>query len=289
MTKEITGHTRLACLLGSPVEHSISPAMHNAAFKSLGLDCAYLAFDVGVEKMAAAAEGLRAMNVLGFNITMPGKNIMCQLCDELSPAARIGGAVNTVLNKDGKFIGYTTDGVGFMTACSDAGFDLMGKKMTLMGAGGAASAILIQAALDGLREISVFSIHDAFWDRAQKIVSDLNQESSCKVTLYDFDDPSVLKREILDSDILTNGTSVGMAPRTDACLIQDPSVFHRDLKVFDVIYNPEETRLLRLAKEQGCQTANGLYMLLYQGAASFKIWTGQDMPVDLIKEKYFKR
>lgn len=288
MGKEISGHTRLACLLGSPVSHSISPAMHNEAFKQLGLDCAYLAFESGVDTMPEVVKGLRALNVLGFNITMPGKNIMCELCDELSPAARIGGAVNTVLNQDGKLIGHTTDGVGFMTACKDAGFDIIGKKMTLLGAGGAASAVLIQAALDNVAEISVFSIHDAFWDRAQTIVETLNRETSCKVTLYDFDDPDILKQEILSSDILTNGTSVGMSPNTDGCLITDTSVFHKDLMVFDVIYNPQETKLLKLAKEAGCRTANGMYMLLYQGAASFKIWTGQDMPVEIIKEKYFK-
>lgn len=289
MKNEISGHTRLACLLGSPVAHSISPAMHNEAFGLLGIDCRYLAFDVGTERLPQAVEGLRAMDVLGFNLTMPDKNLMCELCDELSPAARIGGAVNTVKNDGGKFIGYTTDGIGFMDACKDAGFDILGKKMTLLGAGGAASAVLIQAALDGVSEISVFSIHDAFWDRANRIVRTLNEETSCKVSLYDFEDPEVLRREIGQSAILVNGTSVGMAPKTDACVIPDASFFRRDLMVFDVIYNPEETKLLKMAKAAGCPTANGLYMLLYQGAAAFKIWTGQDMPVEQIKEKYFKR
>jgi quinate/shikimate dehydrogenase len=289
MVKQITGHTRMACLLGSPVAHSISPAMHNEAFDQLGLDCTYLAFDAGTDTLPTVVEGLRKMNVLGFNLTMPDKNLMCELCDELTPAAKIGGAVNTVLNDNGKFIGYTTDGVGFMEACKDASFDIIGKKMTLLGAGGAASAILIQAALDGLSEISVFSIHDAFWDRAKHIVERLNEETSCKVTLYDFDDPSILKREIQSSAILTNGTSVGMAPKTDACVINDASVFTPDLMVFDVIYNPEETKLLKMAKEAGCRTANGLYMLLYQGAASFKIWTGKDMPTEIIKNKFFTR
>lgn len=288
MSREITGHTQMACLLGSPAAHSISPAMHNEAFNQLDIDCTYLAFDVGTDTLPEVVEGLRKMNVLGFNLTMPDKNLMCELCDELSPAARIGGAVNTVKNENGKFIGHTTDGVGFMTACKDSGFDIIGKKMTLLGAGGAASAILIQAALDGLSEISVFNIRDAFWDRAQALVDTLNKETDCKVTLYDYEDPAVLNREINSSAILTNGTSVGMSPKTDACIITDTSVLRPDLMVFDVIYNPQETKLLRLAKEAGCRTANGMYMLLYQGAASFKIWTGQDMPVDIIKEKYFQ-
>lgn len=285
--KQITGHTRLTGLLGSPVAHSISPMMHNEAFEQLGLDYAYLAFDVGTNRLEAAVEGLRALNVRGFNLTMPDKNLMCTLCDKLSPAAEISGAVNTVVNDGGVFTGYTTDGIGYMQAAKDAGHDLIGKKMTLMGAGGAATAILVQAALDGLSEISVFSIHDAFFPRAKKIIGQLNERTKCRVRLYDFDDESILRREIGESDILTNGTSVGMAPNTDRSIITDPSMFHKDLVVSDVIYNPRETLLLRTAREAGCRTFNGLYMLMYQGAESFRLWTGQEMPIPLIKEKYF--
>lgn len=285
--KQITGHTRLTGLLGSPVAHSISPMMHNEAFEQLGLDYVYLAFDVGADRLEAAVEGLRALNVRGFNLTMPDKNLMCTLCDKLSPAAEISGAVNTVVNDGGVFTGYTTDGIGYMQAAKDAGHDLTGKKMTLMGAGGAATAILVQAALDGLSEISVFSIHDAFFPRAKKIIGQLNERTKCRVRLYDFDDESILRREIGESDILTNGTSVGMAPNTDRSIITDPSMFHKDLLVSDVIYNPRETLLLRIAREAGCRTFNGLYMLMYQGAEAFRLWTGQEMPIPLIKEKYF--
>jgi len=285
--KNITGHTILTGLLGSPVSHSISPMMHNESFKQLDLDYVYLAFDVQENEMATAVQGLRALNVRGFNVTMPGKNVMATLCDKLSPAAEIIGAVNTVVNENGILIGHNTDGIGYMRAVSDAGHNIIGKKMTLLGAGGAATAVLVQAALDGVSEISIFSIHDAFFERAQRIVAQLNERTSCKVTLYDFDDESILRREIADSAILTNGTSVGMAPNTDRSIITDTTMFHKDLIVSDVIYNPRETRLLKLAKEAGCQTFNGLYMLLYQGAEAFKLWTGQEMPVALIKEKYF--
>lgn len=287
--KQITGHTGLTGLLGSPVAHSISPMMHNEAFEQLGLDYVYLAFDVGTDRLETAVEGLRTLHVKGFNLTMPDKNLMCSLCDKLSPAAEIIGAVNTVVNDQGVLTGYTTDGTGYMHAAKDAGHDLTGKKMTLLGAGGAATSILVQAALDGLSEISVFSIHDEFYPRAEKTVAALNERTSCKVRLYDFEDESILRREIADSFILTNGTSVGMAPHTDRSIITDPSIFHKDLVVSDVIYNPEETLLLKLAKEAGCATFNGLYMLLYQGAEAFRLWTGQDMPVDIIKEKYFRR
>ena len=160
--------------------------------------------------------------------------------------------------------------------------------MTLLGAGGAATAILVQAALDGVAEINVFNVRDNFFGRAEEIVAKLNERTECKVTLHDFSDPEVLRASIAESAILVNGTSVGMAPKTDrhdhhrynVCSI-------RDLFVFDVIYNPQETRLLREAKEAGCKTGNGMYMLLYQGAASFKLWTGEEMPVEIIKEKYF--
>lgn len=287
--KQITGHTRLTGLLGSPVAHSISPMMHNEAFQQLDLDYVYLAFDVGTDRLETAVDGLRTLNVRGFNLTMPDKNLMCKLCDKLSPAAEIIGAVNTVVNDDGILTGYTTDGTGYMRAVQDAGHDIIGKKMTLLGAGGAATSILVQAALDGLSEISVFSIHDEFFDRAKKTVADLNERTNCKVTLYDFEDESVLRREIADSAILTNGTSVGMSPNTDASIITDTTMFHKDLIVSDVIYNPEETKLLRLAKEAGCPAFNGLYMLMYQGAEAFRLWTGQDMPIPIIKEKYFTR
>ena len=287
MSKHITGHTGLLCLLGSPVAHSVSPEMHNEACDQLGLDYTYLAFDVPEEKMPQAVEGLRTMGARGWNITMPGKNIMCKLADKVSPASEISGACNTIVNDNGVLTAYTTDGVGFMKAVAENGVDIIGKKMTLLGAGGAATAILVQAALDGVAEINVFNVRDAFFPRAGEIVAKLNERTDCKVTLHDYSDPEVLRASIKESAILVNGTSVGMAPNTDASIINDPSFFHKDLIVSDVIYNPKETKLLRLAREAGCPTFNGLYMLLYQGAEAFKLWTGQEMPVEKIKELYF--
>lgn len=289
METRITGHTVLTGLLGSPVAHSISPMMHNEGFRQLGLDYAYLAFDVGIDNLKTAVDGLKALGVRGFNLTMPNKNLMAEYCDKLSPAAEIIGAVNTVVNDHGVLTGYTTDGIGYMQAARDAGFDLTGKTMTLLGGGGAATAICVQAALDGLKEIRVFNIKDAFYPRLQTLIDRIHDRTDCKVTLDDLADKEALKKSIETSHILVNGTSVGMSPNTEGCLIDNLSVFRPDLIVSDVIYNPEETKLLRLAREHGCQTFNGLYMLLYQGAEAFKIWTGQDMPIDIIKEKYFTR
>lgn len=288
MSKPITGHTGLLCLLGSPVEHSISPAMHNEAFQQLDLDNVYLAFDVPEEKMPQAVEALKLMKARGWNITMPGKNIMCKLADKVSPASEITGACNTIVNDDGVLTAYTTDGTGFMKAAEENGMKVVGENMTLLGAGGAASAILAQAALDGARQIDIFNIRDNFFGRLEDMAEKLNKITDCKVVVHDFSDPEELRNAIANSSILVNGTSVGMAPNVDNTIITDTTMFRPGLNVFDVIYNPQETRLLREAKEAGCNTANGMYMLLHQGAASFKLWTGQDMPVEIIREKYFK-
>lgn len=284
---QITGHTKLTGLLGSPVSHSISPAMHNEAFKQLSLDYVYLAFDVGIENLKTAVDGLCTLNVRGFNLTMPNKNAMCKLCDSLSPAAEIIGAVNTIVNDNGYLAGHTTDGTGYMRALKEDGYDIIGKKMTILGAGGAATSVFVQAALDGVSEISIFSRRSPFWERAESIIHTLTERTNCKISLFDYENPDILRREISESAILTNGTSVGMAPNTNQSLITDPTIFHKDLIVSDVIYNPRETQLLKLAREAGCRTQNGLYMLLYQGAEAFKLWTGKEMPVKIMKEKYF--
>lgn len=287
MGQQITGKTGLLCLLGSPVKHSISPAMHNEACRELGLDYTYLAFDVSEEEMPQAVEGLRAMGVRGWNITMPGKNIMCRLADKLSLAAEISGSCNTIVNESGVLKAYTTDGVGFMEAVAENGVNIIGKKMTLLGSGGAGTAILVQAALDGVSEIDWFNRKGTRYLQAEKIVDKINSQTDCRVRLHDYQESEVLREALADSRILVNATSVGMAPKTQETLITDTTMFHKDLFVFDVIYNPQETRLLKEAKAAGCQTGNGMYMLLYQGAASFELWTGQKMPIENIKEKYF--
>ena len=284
---EITGHTKLTGLLGSPVAHSKSPLMHNEAFRLLELDYVYLCFDVPEDNLTTAFEGLKKLNVAGFNCTMPDKTLMYQLVDELSPAAKIIGAVNTVVNKGGKFVGHNTDGIGYIRSLQDCGHDIKDKKMTLLGAGGAASSIMVQAAIDGARAIDVFSIKDNFWEKAEKMVADINSSTNCKARLIEMNNDDILGASIADSDILTNATPIGMAPNTDRCLIKDSSMLRPELIVSDIIYNPLETCLYRMAKEVGCPVFNGLYMLLYQGAEAFKLWTGKEMPTEAIKEKYF--
>jgi shikimate dehydrogenase len=283
---EITGRTGLLCLLGSPVGHSISPQMHNEACRIVGEDLRYLAFDVNEEGLETAVKGLVTLGVRGFNLTMPVKNAMAGLCDELSPAARIGGAVNTVVNDNGRLIGHTTDGVGFVMSAKAEGVDIAGRRIVQLGAGGAGTAILVQMAMDGAERIDVFNMKDAFWPRVESIVSQLNRETGCHVSLHDLSDMTALKDCMKDATMLVNTTPVGMT-RIPGCLIPDASYFNREMVVADVIYEPKETELLRMAREAGLKTFNGLYMLLYQGAAAFRLWTGKDMPVDAIKEKYF--
>ncbi len=284
---EITGHTRLTGLLGSPVAHSKSPLMHNEAFRLLGLAYVYLCFDVKEDSLKTAFEGLKKLNVAGFNCTMPDKTAICELLDDLSPAAKMIGAVNTVVNENGRYIGHNTDGIGYMQSVKDAGFDIKGETMTLLGAGGAASSIFVQAALDGVKKINLFSIKDRFWEKAEKMVDMVNSNTDCDAKLIELGNEDILSEAISNSKILTNATSVGMAPNTDNCVVKDFSVFNENLIVSDVIYNPMETKLLKIAKEHGCPTFNGIYMLLYQGAEAFKLFTGKDMPVEEIKKKYF--
>ena len=284
----ITGHTRLTALLGSPVAHSISPLMHNEAFQLLDLDYTYLCFEVNEETLPAAVDGLKACGIRGFNLTMPNKNKIVELLDELSPAARLIGAVNTVVNDDGHLTGYNTDGVGYMQAVKDAGYDITGKTITIMGAGGAATAICAQAALDGVEKIHIFARETSrFWDRTQKLAENINSTLPCKAVLHENKDTAALAQAISESALLLNATSVGMAPNTEGTIIEDTSLYHPDLIVSDVIYNPRETRFLKEAREARCRTFNGMYMLLYQGAEAFRLWTGKEMPVKEIKANFF--
>ncbi|QAA34265.1 shikimate dehydrogenase [Clostridium manihotivorum] len=284
MAERITGHTELIGLIAYPIRHSSSPRMHNEAFAKLGLDYAYLAFEVDNSTLEDTIKGFRAMKVRGSNVSMPNKTVVHKYLDKLSPAAELCGAVNTIVNDDGVLTGHITDGMGYMAALKDAGIDVIGKKMTIVGAGGAATAIEIQAALDGVSEISIFNIKDGFWERAEQTVKNINEKTNCKATLYDLADLDVLKREIESSYIFTNATGMGMKPLEGKTYIPDTSFFRPELIVVDIVYSPAETAMLKMAKEVGCKTMNGLGMMLFQGAAAFEMWTGKAMPIEYMKE-----
>ena len=285
----IDGHTRLLGLIGTPVGHSKSPAMYNYCFEKFGLNCAYLAFDVDMDHVADAVAALRTFNVMGCNVTMPLKNAVIPYLDVVSEASKAIGSVNTIVNKDGKLYGYVTDGMGYTGELRRGGVEIAGKKITLLGAGGAASAIAIEAALEGAAEIRVFNKHDSFWERALSNLDTIGKAApACKITLNDLDDADALRASIDSSDILTNATRVGMAPMDDASLITDTTMFRPGLIVTDVVYNPEETKLLREAKAAGCTTFDGLGMLVGQGAASFKLYTGLEMPIDEVCDAIYR-
>ena len=284
MAERITGHTELIGLMAYPIRHSSSPAMHNEAFATLGLDYAYLAFEVDNDTLEDAIKGLRALKMVGSNISMPNKTVVGQYLDELSPAAQMCGAVNTIVNDNGKLIGHITDGIGYMQSLKDNNIDVIGKKMTIAGAGGAAKAIEVQAALDGVKEISIFNIKDKFWEAAEKTVDTIRSKTDCIVNLYDLDDKEKLREEIADSYLFAQATGVGMKPLEGQSVIPDKSFFRPDLIVTDTIYAPRETLTLKMAKEAGCRTMNGLGMMLFQGDAAFYLWTGKHMPIDHMKE-----
>ena len=284
MEKRITGHTELIGLMAYPIRHSSSPAMQNEAFATLGLDYAYLAFEVDNDSLEDAVKGLRALKLKGSNVSMPNKTVVHKYLDELSPAAKLCGAVNTIVNNDGILVGHITDGIGYMQSLKEEGIDVIGKKMTIVGAGGAATAIEIQAALDGVKEISIFNIRDKFWENAIETVEKINKNTSCKATLYDLADLDKLKEEIADSYLFANATGMGMKPLEGQTYIPDKSFFRPDLIVTDVVYSPKETEMLRMAKEVGCKTMNGMGMMLFQGSAAFELWTGKPMPIDHMKD-----
>ncbi|MDY3275414.1 MAG: shikimate dehydrogenase [Agathobacter sp.] len=288
MEARITGHTGLLALIGSPVGHSGSPAMYNYSFERLGLDYAYVALDIKENEVKAAIDAMRLFHMRGCNVTMPDKVEAAKYMDELSPAAQIIGAVNTIVNDDGKLTGYITDGEGFVNNLKDHGIDIRGKKITVAGGGGAATAIQVQCALDGAREISIFNIKDAFFERTLQTAEKIKKAvPEIVVNVYDIADTERMTEEIASSDIFANATIVGMKPMENESVVKDLAAFRPGLVVCDAVYNPEETKLLREAKEAGCTCVGGKGMLLWQGVAAFKLYTGMDMPVEEVKEKFF--
>ena len=284
MAERITGHTELIGLMAYPIRHSSSPAMQNEAFAKMGFDYAYLALGVDNDNLEDAIRSIRALKMRGSNVSMPNKTVVHKYLDHLSPAAELTGAVNTIVNDDGVLTGHITDGTGFMAALRDNAIDVIGKKMTIVGAGGAATAIEIQAALDGVAEISVFNRKDEFWERAQRNVDVINEKTDCRAELFDLDDLEILKAEIADSCLFVNATGMGMKPHEGKTYIPDASYLRPDLIVADVVYSPAETALLKMAKQVGCKCMNGFGMMLFQGSAAFELWTGKPMPIEYMKE-----
>lgn len=270
---KIDGHTRLAAVVAKPIKHSISPFIHNTAFEKTAVNGVYLAWEIGVEDLEATVDNIRRYNMFGINLSMPYKQEVIRYLDELAPSARLIGAVNTVVNKNGTLIGYNTDGKGFFKSLPS--FAIQRKKMTILGAGGAATAIIAQAALDQAEEIFVFTRQTSYANTVSKMVA-ISRQTKSRIQVLNLEDSALLQEKINQSDLLVNGTSLGMdgesLPLVES--IQLPA----KILVADVIYKPFETPFLKWARSQKVEAVNGLGMLLYQAAEAFELWTGQPMP-----------
>jgi shikimate dehydrogenase len=266
----ITSKTRLCALIGDPVEHSMSPPMHNAAYAELGLDFVYVSFRVIKERLAEAVTGLRALNVRGFNVTMPHKVTIIPMLDALDPLARQIGAVNTVVNDNGVLTGYNTDGLGVLKALQEKGVEPKGKKVVVIGAGGASRAISHVLAREGARLIITNRRQELDW--AENIAASIRKDLGAEVDVMELGH-MLLEKALSGADILVQATSVGMHPGPDISLVP-AELLKKSLTVFDVIYTPLKTRLLREAEAAGCRTIGGVDMLVWQGVLCFEKWTG---------------
>lgn len=263
--------------------------MYNYSFNKLGIDSAYLAFDITLDKMPEALAAIHTFNVGGFNITMPGKRDVLKYVDEVSPAANLIGASNTVVvTEEGKLVAHNTDGIGFVRNLQEHGVEVKNQKIVLLGAGGAATAIAVQTALDGAADIMIFNIKDEFFANAEATAAKLNEAvPSCNVTVEDMANQEALEKAIDQANILVNATKMGMKPLEADSLIR-PAYFRKDLVVADTVYNPRQTVLIKEAEKAGCKAAiGGIGMLLWQGVAAFKLFTGQDMPVKEVEAEFF--
>lgn len=282
----ISGHTKLVGLVGSPVEHSASPVMHTDSFKQCGIDAVYTAFDVMPDRLETVVRGMAEMGAVGYNVTMPCKTYIGEYLDELSEAADLMGAVNTVVIEDGKSIGHNTDGAGFVQNIRNLGCDPAGKVVTVIGAGGAGSAVYTQVAIDGASEVRIFNQRDDFWDKTAARIGRVAEKTGARISLKGLADAGALEKSIAQSDILVNATRVGMVPNVDECLVEEEWL-HEGLLVADTVYEPHETLLIKRAKARGLVTAGGLGMLLQQLALGEAIWFGCETPVEYLEKMFY--
>ena len=282
---KIDGYTRLAAVVANPIKHSISPFIHNRAFEATNTNGVYLAWEVEGTDLAETVANIRRYQMFGINLSMPYKEQVIPYLDQLSEEARLIGAVNTVVNREGTLIGYNTDGKGLFKSLPS--FKIYGKRMVLLGAGGAAKAILAQAILDRVSQVSVF-VRSASMGKTKPYLEKLQHETGFRVDLFALEDAQELQENIRKADLLVNATSVGMDGASQP--IPTSIVLPEKLLVADVIYQPFETPFLKWARSQGNHAVNGLGMLLYQAAEAFQLWTDKEMPTDqiweLLKQKY---
>ncbi len=273
----LSATTRVCALIGDPVEHSLSPTMHNAAFENLSINFVYLAFRIGKDELRNALAGMRSLGIHGLNVTMPHKKAVMQYLNEVDPTAKFINAVNTILNKDSRLVGYNTDGVGALKALKENGIKVANQKLVLLGAGGAGKAIAFNVA----QETGELVILNRTVGKAELLAESLRKKFKADVKAEKLS-PENTVRELSDTDVVINATSVGMYPDVDASPI-DQKWLKPDLCVMDIVYNPLVTKLASDACIVGAKFVSGIEMLVYQGAASFEIWMNRSAPVEVMK------
>jgi shikimate dehydrogenase len=275
---DISGKTRVCGVIGDPIEHTLSPAIHNAAFNHLKLDFVFLAFRVKAADLENAVRGMRGLGINGLNVTMPHKSTVISFLDEVDSTVKFLGSANTILNKNGKLSGFNTDGVGALKAIRENGTEVSEKKVLLLGAGGAAKAIAFALA----EKAGELAILNRAAEKAVVLADALNRVFGKKIVGNALS-PSAVQKNLQDADILVNATSIGMHPSINQSLVA-PQWLRSDLTVMDIVYNPVETKLARDAKAAGAKVISGVEMLIYQGAASFEIWSGCSAPIEVMRK-----
>jgi shikimate dehydrogenase len=274
----ISARTRICAVMGDPVEHSLSPRIHNAAFAAAGLDFAYVAFHVTRGDAARAMAGVRALGIRGLSVTIPHKLDVIPLLDEVDAAARLIGSVNTIVNDAGALTGYSTDGPGALRALAAAGVDPAGKRVLMLGSGGAARAVAFAlAALDPRPRLRILGVEAA---ELARLAADLRARAGADLEAAALA-PESVAAGVKDADIILHATPVGMAPKTGASLVP-PGLIGPRHTVFDAVYTPRETKLLADAKAAGAKIVPGLGMFVGQAAAQFELWTGRPAPVEVM-------
>ncbi len=275
---EIDAHTGFCGVIGNPVEHSLSPAIHNAAFKNLGLNLVYLAFRV--EAIGEAIRGLRALGGFrGASVTIPHKVSAIPFLDEVESTARHIGAINTIVANQGRLTGYNTDATGALRALRGGAGSLAGKRVVILGSGGAARAIAFALAGEpGLAGVALLGMDG---NERSILSADLRAKTSLTVAEAPLDE-STLRKTIPDAQVLIHCTPIGMSPKTDASCVP-AALLHAGLAVMDIVYNPRETQLLKDARRAGCVTIPGLEMFLHQAVAQCELWTNQTAPADIMR------
>ncbi len=277
--KEINGKTKITGIIGYPLTYTLSPTMHNKAFEETGLNYRYLPFIVESKDVKSAIEGIRALNIKGINVTMPHKEAVLDLLDEVSKEAEIIGAVNTINNDKGRLTGYNTDGVGFIRSLEEESFDPSGKNAIILGTGGAAKAVAVALAQAGAKSITIVG---RSIDKANIIKNRLSHNiEGISVNTLTFE--GNLADIFIIGDLIVNATPVGMKESGD--LLPVPlELIEKKHFIYDLIYTPLETALIKEARTKGARAANGLGMLLHQAAAAFEIWTGVSAPVEVMRK-----